>query len=326
MKKKVLFLAAISMVAVLLMGVLAACYPSNPASLSKIAGTYELSSYTRSNSEEKDPETEASISHNLIEEKGVVAYLVVNTDGTGYYIYKDNTHELSARMVRITYNYDDEKPSLVENIRYTYGESNSGDGGPNRGHETLGVNFKRRTKNLSYSMPAVFGRKYSQSVTYKQVSTDTTLDYVQKKLGTSFAVAPFDVAGLDGWHYYSAPYDETYPYIYYYIDLRMADRTADVYYALKADKQPHVQRNLAVTYNIPEDVTANITLTVGDKTYYANNIQFDLVPTGIWQTATEEQPELWYNRSARAGFDGQAAMAEDLRVYEEYLSYLAGNE
>ena len=161
---------------------LTACYPSKPGTMRDLTGTYQLSAYTRSYDGETDQEGQ-TVAHDLIEERGVKAYLVVNGDGTGLYVYQDNNTAPSARLVHIQYTYDEDDASLVKEIVYTNGTSDSGDGYPGKGTEKLGLNFKRKTKDLTYTMPAVFGRKYSQTVRYTKVADAVDLGYVNAQLG-----------------------------------------------------------------------------------------------------------------------------------------------
>ena len=52
------------------------CYVVKSGKMKKIVGTYELTSY--------------SAGENKLETKGIKLFMVINSDGTGYYAYSDN--------------------------------------------------------------------------------------------------------------------------------------------------------------------------------------------------------------------------------------------
>lgn len=321
--KKTKLVIALCMAIVLSAITLTACYPSNPTKMSKLVGTFQLTSFTRSYTDEKVDDQQ--VTHDMLAERGIEVYLVVKSDGTGYYIYKDNDHAAGARIVKITYSYDEDDSALVSSIVYNVGIGEYGDGSPMIGREHLGVNFKRRRKQLSYTMPAVFGRKYSQSVVYKQVSSDTTLAYAQKQLGVTLQVAPYEVAGLDGWHYYSYEVDENTPYIYYFMDVHMAAGTADIYYALKEDGVPRELKGQAVTYTLPTEPNDKIEISIAGKTYraYYNVIT---VPTSL-EMPQEDSWTIYLNSNSRAtAFDSEAEIAAIVERYQAYVAEGQGEE
>ena len=232
--KKTALLLTIILVAALMASMLSACYVSRPAALKKVVGTYELTSFTQTYPAENE-ESEAK-TVDMIKEKEIKAYLVLASDGTGYYVYKDKDTELTTHKLNITYSYDEDDTSKVKEIYYTDGSDTSGDGAPNKGHERLGVYFKWTTKKLTYTMPAVLGRKYSQSVRYDKVDKATDLSYASKKMGATLVAPNYEVAQLDGILAYEGIYDSASPYIYYYIDYHPERSQASVYYALKSSK------------------------------------------------------------------------------------------
>ena len=119
--KRIAIVVAMVMVAALCMAAFTSCYVSKPAALKNVVGTYRLTTYTHTYSVEQEGADEKTQEvHNLLEERSIEAYLVVRDDGTGYYVYREGD-ETTARSVKITYQYDDEKPSLVKEISYTTG-------------------------------------------------------------------------------------------------------------------------------------------------------------------------------------------------------------
>ncbi|MCR5741771.1 MAG: hypothetical protein K6G38_04890 [Gammaproteobacteria bacterium] len=180
MKIKKIFL---SLILIALCLSLTSCYASKPGSLKQLVGTYELTKYNRHDSDTTE-ETEAD--YNMILKNNIVAYLIIKDNGTGYYVYQDYDTDLYAVEVTIKYNYDDEDPDLVKEIIYSAFDSNKSihteDKYPGSMNETLGLNFKLFSKTLNNTYYAVFGRDYSQSVSYKKVSSKSDLSYASKKL------------------------------------------------------------------------------------------------------------------------------------------------
>ncbi len=328
--KRFSIVIAVLMVAVLCLAGLTACYPSKPAKLDKVVGTYELIDFTRTyssvNAETGESESQVT---DYIADKGVKAYLVVRADGTGYYVYQDNDTPLSARIVKITYSYDEEDPTLVESIVYDNGTASTGDGYPGKGREPLGVYFKGRTKVLSYSLPALSGkilkRAYSQSVKYSRVDNATDLSYVQKQLGKTLAVADYEVAGLSGVFYYQSPYTPEYPYVYYMIDLRAADKKADVYYMFKEDEVPQERRDLTVSFDVPADAQEYgeyyIKVTVGDDVLYAP-YNSGKPATALCRLAEDNVITEWFDYY-RAGVDIASLQQQGQSAYAEYKASVA---
>ena len=75
---------------------LTSCYMSNPAPMEDVKGTYQLKSFTRSYEESnEDGSQTTTTTHDLIKEKSIIAYLVVNENGEGFFIYKLRLHTLS---------------------------------------------------------------------------------------------------------------------------------------------------------------------------------------------------------------------------------------
>ena len=155
---------------------LVSCYVSRPAAMSKLKGTYALTKYTY---KEKDAEGDPI---DKIKAEGIVAYLVVTGEDYGYYVYKDDASDIIVQKVKVTYVYDDEEPTLVKEITYDNGLSIATTPYPGSGKEVLGLNFKLFSKTLNNTYNAVFGRNFSQSVSYKKVSSKTDLSYASKKM------------------------------------------------------------------------------------------------------------------------------------------------
>ena len=155
---------------------LVSCYVSKPAAMSKLIGTYSLVKYTYKESEAEGDPTDK------IKEEGIVAYLVITGEDYGYYVYKDSSSEVIVQKVKVTYVYDEDEPELVKEITYDNGLSIASTPFPGCGKEVLGLNFRMFSKTLNNTYNAVFGRKFTQSVSYKKVSSKSDLSYASKKM------------------------------------------------------------------------------------------------------------------------------------------------
>lgn len=319
--KKIAWISVVVILAITCMGMLTACYPSKPAKLDKVVGTYRLQTFTRTYTKQNENtgENESDV-RDMMATEGIEAYLVLRADNTGYYIYRSNTVALTARSVRVNYSYDDEEPDKVKQLTYDVGLTTTGDARPGRWHETLGVYFKRKEKVLTFTLPAIklgaLSREYSQTVRYERVDNATDLQYVQKAIGETLAVPPYEVAPLDGVHVYSGVYDDASPYVYTILDLHAGTGKADVYYAAKATGQSEVRRNVAVTFDIPAVPTdgangVQIVIHVGDDVYYS---QYYSTPVSSLY-ARDGETERWFAAYARDGFDIEAQIATEMQQY-----------
>ena len=277
MKKKLT--AVLIAVCVLAMAcMLTACYISRPDTEENVLGTYKLSVYTQvkqaTDPENPDKDLEERTT-DFIKTKGITAYFVVASKERGYYIYQDNDTALYAREVKLTFNYDEEETEKVEEITYTSGGDYHGDDYPGKGKESLGVNFSKSKKILSFYLPVWNGnlikRDHSQQVTYEKVSDVADLSYVNEQLNVSLAVAPYETAKLDGIHVYDGYTDERCEYNYFIVDLKAAEKKADVYYLEKTAEEQTTLTNLPFTYTIEGD---KMTIKLGDgitfTTYYSD--------------------------------------------------------
>lgn len=317
MKKTALVLTII-LVAALCATMLSSCYVSRPAAMKKVVGTYELTSFTRTYSA-AEGETESN-TVDMIKDKEIKAYLVVNADGKGYYVYSDKDTEVTTHQVNITFTYDEDDSSKVKEIYYTDGADASGDGSPLKGHEHLGVYFKWTTKKLTYSMPAVLGRKYSQSVRYDRVDKATDLSYVSKKFGKTLVAPAYEVAQLDGLLTYEGIYDMNSPYVYYYMDYRPAQNKATVYYMLKADE---IQKTQDVTATFTVNATVADGYTQGSIDFMFGNVAMTSAYYGTPVTSLVcqgEDYEMYFYHYRRGTSNIAELIANAVNMYNEYKS------
>ena len=151
-----------------------------PAKKADIKGTYELVTYKVYGDNGTDV--------NLISEYGVKAYLVIDTNGIGYYLYKDNHTSKTTKQVSLRYLIEDRTDSTSDNekIEYIVYDSDSSNTDIYKDdeigiHEMLGVHIGW-SKTLKYSITekkgmTVFGVHYEGqqklSVKYKKINSKT---------------------------------------------------------------------------------------------------------------------------------------------------------
>ena len=262
MKRKLInIFSIIALVAVTLS--LVSCYASKPGTLKQLVGTYELTKYTLSNSNDNsDPEA-----NDQIKKEGIVAYLVIKNDGTGFYAYKSSSEALRVEAIKVKYVYDEEETNKIKEISFTNGQETTGKDVPGCGYETLGLYFKLFKKTLNQSHPAVFGKKTSTSVTYTKVSSKSDLSYVEKKMGKLPEVLPFILNGLTG--NYVLTYDNQQLYEYYIVSLDTATMKAQINYRLNTATQNVKQENLAfsVEYKVNENAENCLEITIGEQKF-----------------------------------------------------------
>ena len=249
MKKALALVICFCLVATLFVA-LTACYVSKPATMAELVGTYALKSFTRTPKTEGEEKADPI---NLMEQRGIVAYLVVKDDGFGYYVYKDSDTALSAEQIKIHYTMDGEDETLVKEINYDNGSGRTGYDHqyPGSGRETLGLTFAKKKKTLNFSNLQT--KQYSQSVSYEKVSNASDLSFVNKKLGVTLSAIDFGMKKLEGLLLYTGgSYDSQNPFIYLGLELNPVTMKATKYYALKEDEIAHKDENLSVTLTYTE--------------------------------------------------------------------------
>ena len=285
---------------------LVGCYVSKPATMSDLVGVYQLTKFTRTHTSTDENGESQSTETDLMAERGITAFLVVGDNGFGYYVYKDNDGQ-SAKQVAITYTYDDEDTDKIKEISYSDGYAASGDGFPGKGKETLGLTFQKKEKNLNYNYAQINGklikRDYSQSVSYTKVANGADLSFVERKIGTSLSIPDMRIAGLNGWQVHE-DFGAEEEYVYYYIDLNVVEKKADVYFMRREDKIQESAHNLDVTFTIPEIADAYITIRIGNNVFYCNN-STTTPALNVFVLGTNQDIALWFTHYASADFDVQ---------------------
>ena len=168
MKKAITKILALALALFSLLS-LSGCYSIKSGKMRRVEGTYKLTAY--------------STKVNNLEENGIVMYLVINGDGTGYYAYSDNETEAYYDTVSVRFISDTEKSGYYSYVEIDF----TGDGN----YTKLGVYSSLKTKTLNSSIPRYTGGilngdfrlDYYESVTFTRVSGKTDLSYVKSAMG-----------------------------------------------------------------------------------------------------------------------------------------------
>ncbi len=280
MKRKILHILSFVVLATLTF-FLVSCYQSKPGYMKDLTGTYELTKYTyRLKDAEADEDKD-----NMLKVNSIKAYLVISSDGTGYYVYKSNNHPLKAEEVRITYEYDTEETNKIREIYYTNGVSNSSSGLPGNGHESLGLLFKLFSKTLNMTHVAIFGNKYQSSVSYKRVSRKTDLSYVSKKMGETLSANEFEYNGLTGTYVLDYAYDTNLTY--FILDLNAETGKANIYYGENGENKS--KTNLDMTLSVKTVDNQSYAEIVVDGATYRRNINGNVLGPNLLSNNNENE-------------------------------------
>ena len=218
-------------------------YTSKPGTIEQMKGTYKLTTYTQKDSEGEKVDRIAQLN--------VKAYLVVGSDGHGYYAYQDDNTAFWYDTVGIQYNKDGQDDTLYKSIRFTTGKGTVtiNKQKPGCGYEpTMGFNVNNKTFN--YFIPddtpsqSWLYPSYYTDVIYTKISDDVDLTKVSTEFGTTLAALPaYELKNLDGVLIFHAGQvnseragDVTNPefgkYKYYVVDFDATTKKANIYYEL----------------------------------------------------------------------------------------------
>lgn len=234
---------------------LTGCYIVKSGKLKNVEGTYQLTSY--------------STNKNEIEENGIELYIVIKSDGKGYYTYKDNDTELYFSELRCRFLQDTE-----DSKKYSYVEI---DFHGNNEWETFGVNSTMSRKTLNFSKPKWKGNiiegnlaiDYTIGVTFTRVDKSTDLSYIKKNVGDK-PVVPYGAKNFIGVYFYSdtifdnpdieaMQYES--PFVYFYLHINCLSGRGEVWYMLKED-EVRVNKTITVSISYVENAYS---ITLDDK-------------------------------------------------------------
>jgi len=246
MKKRIL----VSLLLILSVFVLTSCtsYSSRKGKMEDLVGTYKLTTYIKQ-------EYDATEDVDMIEQRSITAYLVVGSEGQGYYVYNGNLSTIS-----IEYTYEDDE---IKAIQYNNGSNRvyTKVSEPGYGNETkMGFNVNNSTLSYSISKGKAFNVKYPRRVVvYTKESNDTTLAYVRTKVSETLADQPdFMLKNLKGLfrlyevYHMGEPHDEIEGmglYEYFLADFNNVTEKATLYYRLKGETEDKTEEDVDIKFN-----------------------------------------------------------------------------
>ena len=166
-KRRLLSLALVLLLILSTAAFFSGCTMSRSGPMRKIEGTYQLTSY--------------STNKNDLEERGMILYVVIRADGTGYYAYRDNENEVSRGDVRCRFTQDTEKSGYYSHVEIDFKNDGS--------YQNFGIVSQLVEKTtLNYSRPVIewnsstkqLETKYTISIGFTRVSTATDLSYINE--------------------------------------------------------------------------------------------------------------------------------------------------
>ena len=242
MKRKITKLLATALLAVVLVcsAVFATgCYVIRGVKMKDLKGTYELTHY--------------SARTNLLEEREIKLYLVINNSGDCYYVFKDNDTELYASEMRVSFTANQEDSSKYDYVKCTF-------------YDNYTIDFGINGDILNYSKivwkPLEWGKPletdYTISVSFKKVSKKTDLSYVANKMDAELTAMPFGWAqkssvytleniSMDGWFLSREEIAEIgmeQP-VYAYVRLDTFNNKATCYYMMASEEE---QKEIEFTF------------------------------------------------------------------------------
>lgn len=233
--KRTLILIAVFSLVLSVLVVLSGCYVVKSASMKQVEGTYKLTVY----SGEGD----------YLTDRGITLFIVLKSDGTGYYAYKSNNTEPHIAELRCRYTPDPENSSRYEYVEMDF----DGDGE----YDRFAINASLTSTNLNSQRPEYSGDliqcnvelDYYVHADFTRVDRATDLSYINENFGT-YDVLPFGALRFDGMFEFSEVIANTdymemleSPYVYAYIDINVLAGTAKTWFMTKelgaATEQSH---------------------------------------------------------------------------------------
>ena len=318
-------------------------YRSNPGTLEQMAGTYRLTTYTQLDDDGNDV--------NRVEQWHVQAYLVVGTDGHGYYAYQDDNTDFWYDTILIQYGRDSENQDLYKSIQFTKGVSDTRISyqKPGYGYEpVMGFNANNLTFNYTISndphpRKGIYPSYYTD-VIYTKISNNTDLTTVAAETKRDLApLAMYELKNLNGVlvYYAGMPNNEIAPdvtnpqynkYKYYVVDFNALNKTANIYYELvEGENGQQVEENVKIDVALTTKVTGeNSTLTTLSLKFfdeeYSATVNFGSAPNRLYHIVNTEPDEFgtsteiynnWFRKYTGDKTTLDEIIAEELEHYAD---------
>jgi len=300
-------------------------YHSKAGPLNEVVGTYELTTYKK-----KDP---AGNHFEALTPMQMKAYLVIGSDGYGYYVYKDKNTELHSEQTKIkfTYETDDngqEDTTLIKAVSYVTGnEVKLQNQKPGAGKEpTMGFNVKKHT--LSYTINETHYKIGNQETDleyayteYTRISDKTDLSVVEEKLKTTISMPRYELKNINKplYLYCNENSEHDGLYDYFVIDIDNISLKATVYYREKDGSEDVVLNGLTVEAEFMSSdasyyTAAALTIPVLDRQFFITVDSYGK-PASSLSAYTDDDP---------TGF-AEETLYPIFTSLEEYISSLSSD-
>lgn len=313
-KRRLLSSLAIVLILILSTTVLSGCYVIKSGKMNRVEGTYQLTHYSGDS--------------DWLTERGIELYMVIRSDGTGYYAYKDNNTEPYIAELRCRFVQDEE-----ESGKYSYVEIDFEGNGK---YEKLGINA--RTFNTSTNLnarkakwkPLVWGEApeidYYIDIDFIRIDRATDLSAITEVFG-NVPVLPHGAKNAQGAYemYEIVNIDSSSeavmlpedPFVYFYVDIDLIKGEGKAQYMLKADE---VAQSVSFDVKIEKDGTGGYFFKFGNvdvkrDSAFASYSNYLVIPYSTDGGS--------FNLM-RFGYIGQLTEADlDDRIESDYSQYLA---
>ena len=236
--RRILSLALVLTLILSLSTVLSGCYVIKSGNMDKIEGTYKLTGYHGKS--------------DYLTEREIELYLVIRSNGTGFYAYKSKTAEPHIAELKCSFKADPE-----ESGKYSYVTLNFGNGGEAIDFGIVAKGMFDIKTNLNSQKPVWEGNlfegtahiAYNIDVDFIRVSMDTDLSYVEKEFG-KYEVVPYGAMAYNGTYESfgvvttdNSPDDMEMPgdpFVYSYLDIDIVNKMGKMWYMLKSDEKAMV--------------------------------------------------------------------------------------
>ncbi|MBR7116485.1 MAG: hypothetical protein IKC87_02120 [Clostridia bacterium] len=237
---------------------LSSCYIVDSGEMSEIEGSYMLSRYSTDEDE--------------IAANNISLYIMIKSDGTGYYAYSSDDVSLHYAGLRCRFTADTEEAGKYSYVEINFGSSDEWyKFGVNAGAEKLSYSKPKYKGNLFAGDLAI---DYYIDVDFIRVDKRTTINYMRAKLGEA-PILPYGGLRLDGSYFLnrvasdSTGYEsipDPHPFVYIYLDIDLIAKTGKVWYMLSTDE---IEVTDEFTVEIGEDSDGGYTIKLGDGEYTA---------------------------------------------------------
>lgn len=290
---------------------LSGCYVVKSGKMDKIEGTYKLTGYSGDT--------------DYISERGIELYVVIRSDGTGYYAYKSNDTEPHISEIRCSFTADPEESGKYEYVSIEFGNGNE----PIKLAVVAAGLFEIST-NLNSQTPVWAGNlfegtahiAYYIDVDFTRVSKATDLSHVHSEFG-NYNVVPYRAMGYDGAYELlnttnsaNTPIDAEIPenpFIYCYFDMDVVAQKGKMWYMLKSDE---VARTIEFSTSITANYDSGFSFRFGNTDVRTEKIMSSIY---LYVPYTTEAGEFSLYFTFRGPMTEENILANAQSEYEYYL-------